>query len=230
MTEYLTGSRRLPPGFDRDGHLARLDVDGFTIVEDYLSEDQLAQFREGLQPYLNTYRGRNPFEGLATERVYTLVGRGKIYEEIACDHRLLAILDRLLAPDYLLQKARQPASLRPRTRSSNPVPSSEESAANSVQTAGAACAGMTEVVIRCRADSAGAFRRRHSDKFRHPRGGQRSSRTVSRTLLRPRAAHSSGRSCVELVNLANIAAYVVARIVRVQLSTQTSGEFQWRWV
>jgi ectoine hydroxylase-related dioxygenase (phytanoyl-CoA dioxygenase family) len=82
--------------------LARLDVDGFTIVEDYLSEDQLAQFREGLQSYLNTYRGRNPFEGLATECVYTLVGRGKIYEEIACDHRLLAILDRLLAPDYLL--------------------------------------------------------------------------------------------------------------------------------
>ena len=68
MTEYLTGSRRLPPGFDRDGHQARLDVDGFTIVEDYLSEDQLAKFREGLQPYLNTYRGRNPFEGLATER------------------------------------------------------------------------------------------------------------------------------------------------------------------
>src|SRR5215470_19895335 len=32
----------------------------------------------------------------------TLVGRGKIYEEIACDHRLLAILDRLLAPNYLL--------------------------------------------------------------------------------------------------------------------------------
>ena len=48
MTEYLTGPRRLPPGFDRDGHLARLDVDGFTIVKDYLSEDQLAQFREGL--------------------------------------------------------------------------------------------------------------------------------------------------------------------------------------
>ena len=53
-------------------------------------------------PYLNTYRGRNSFEGLATERVYTLVGRGRIYEEIACDHRLLAILDRLLVPNYLL--------------------------------------------------------------------------------------------------------------------------------
>jgi ectoine hydroxylase-related dioxygenase (phytanoyl-CoA dioxygenase family) len=102
MTEYQTGLRRMPPGFDLDGHLARLDADGFTIVKDYLGEDQLARFREDLKPYLNAYRGRNSFEGLATERVYTLVGRGRIYEEIACDHRLLAILDRLLAPNYLL--------------------------------------------------------------------------------------------------------------------------------
>src|SRR5215469_8706115 len=102
MTEDLTELRRLPPGFDLDDHLARLDVDGFTIVADYLTEDQLSRFREGLKRYLNTYRGRNPFEGLATERVYTLVGRDKIYEEIACNHRLLATLDRLLAPNYLL--------------------------------------------------------------------------------------------------------------------------------
>src|SRR5215472_6099353 len=86
----------------RSPHLARLHVDGFTIVADYLTEDQLVPFREGLKPQLGTYRGRNPFEGLATERVYTLVGRGKVYEEIAADHRLLAILDRLLAPNYLL--------------------------------------------------------------------------------------------------------------------------------
>jgi ectoine hydroxylase-related dioxygenase (phytanoyl-CoA dioxygenase family) len=102
MTEYVTGPRRLPPGFDANAHLARLDEDGFTIVEDYMSEDQLARFREGLKRYLGRYRGRNPFEGLATERIYTLVGRGKIYEEIASDHRLLAILDGLLAPNYLL--------------------------------------------------------------------------------------------------------------------------------
>ena len=102
MTDSLIGQRRLPPAFDVGTHLARLEEDGFTIVEDYMSKDQLARFREGLKPYLGTYRGRNPFEGLATERVYTLVGRGKIYEEIAADHRLLAILDGLLAPNYLL--------------------------------------------------------------------------------------------------------------------------------
>src|SRR5215813_4475362 len=102
MTEYLTGPRRLAPNFDVAPHLARLNKDGFTIVADYMSVDQLASFREGLKPYLGTYRGRNPFEGLATERVYTLVGRGKVYEDIASDQRLLAILDRLLAPNYLL--------------------------------------------------------------------------------------------------------------------------------
>ena len=47
MTEYFTGPRQLPPDFDVDAHLARLDEDGFTLVEDYMSEDQLARFREG---------------------------------------------------------------------------------------------------------------------------------------------------------------------------------------
>ena len=102
MTEHLTEPRQLPPGFDVQAHLARLDEDGFTLIDDFMSDDQLTRFREGLKPYLGSYRGRNPFEGLATERVYTLVGRGKVYEEIASDHRLLAILDSLLAPNYLL--------------------------------------------------------------------------------------------------------------------------------
>ena len=74
MTEYLTSGRRLPPGFDADTHLARLDEDGFTILENYMSKDQLTRFREGLKPYLGMYRG----------------------------HRLLTILDGLLAPNYLL--------------------------------------------------------------------------------------------------------------------------------
>jgi hypothetical protein len=61
----------------------------------------------------------------------------------------------------------------------------------------------------CRHDGAGGDAQ--------PRGGHRSYRTVSRT---PCTAHSSGRSCVHLVNLRNVAAYVVARIVPVPLSGQ----------
>jgi ectoine hydroxylase-related dioxygenase (phytanoyl-CoA dioxygenase family) len=94
--------RDVPAGFDVEAHTARLKTDGFTIIEDYMSAEQIARFRAGLEGHLGTYRGRNPFEGLTTERVYTLVGRGKVYEEIAADARLLAVLDRWLLPNYLL--------------------------------------------------------------------------------------------------------------------------------
>ena len=102
MTEYFKAERRLPAGFDLEAHMARLEADGYTVIEDFMGPEALRRFREGLAPQLGTYRGRNPFEGLATERVYTLVGRGEVHEEAASDHRLLAILDRLLAPNYLL--------------------------------------------------------------------------------------------------------------------------------
>ena len=94
--------RNIPEGFDVEAHTLRLTAQGFTVIADYMSADQLAQFREGLKGHLGTYRGRNRFEGLTTERVYTLVGRGKVYEEIAEDPRLLALLDRWLQPHYLL--------------------------------------------------------------------------------------------------------------------------------
>ena len=94
--------RRTPSGFDLDGHVARLTRRGYTIIEDYMTPAQLGAFRDGLASQLGTYRGRNPFEGHRTERVYTIVGRGRVFEEIAEDRRLLAILDRFLAPHYLL--------------------------------------------------------------------------------------------------------------------------------
>ena len=93
---------RTPADFDVGGHVGRLTADGYTIVEDYMTPAQLAAFRDGLAPHLGIYRGRNSFEGRATERIYTIVGRGKVFEEIAEDARLLAILDRFLAPHYLL--------------------------------------------------------------------------------------------------------------------------------
>src|SRR5260221_7758520 len=102
MTEYCNAERRLPAGFDLQGHMDRLEADGYTILDDFMSADCLERFREGLAQHLGTHRGRNAFEGFTTERVYTLVGRGEVYEEIASDHRLLAILDRLLLPNYLL--------------------------------------------------------------------------------------------------------------------------------
>lgn len=90
------------PGFDIEAHLARLETDGFTVIADFLTPAGVAAVRKALAPHLGSHSGRNNFEGFATERVYTLVARGKLFEEIAADARLLALLDRLLAPGCLL--------------------------------------------------------------------------------------------------------------------------------
>jgi ectoine hydroxylase-related dioxygenase (phytanoyl-CoA dioxygenase family) len=88
--------------FDAAKHLAELNQQGFTVIPDFLSAQDIANVRAGLEPYLHTHAGRNNFEGFKTERVYTLVGRGKVFEDIAEDARVLALLDRLLQPGYLL--------------------------------------------------------------------------------------------------------------------------------
>ena len=75
---------------------------GWTIIENFLDAQRLADFRAGVEPLLGHYRGRNDFEGRATERVYTLVGRGPVFEDIACDARLMMVLSAFLKPNFLL--------------------------------------------------------------------------------------------------------------------------------
>jgi ectoine hydroxylase-related dioxygenase (phytanoyl-CoA dioxygenase family) len=95
----MAGSSRT---FDAAGHEARLRDDGFTIIEDFLDAGAVAAAREALSPHLGSNLGRNSFEGLATERVYTLVARGEVFERLTEEPRLLALLDRFLLPGYLL--------------------------------------------------------------------------------------------------------------------------------
>ncbi|MBX3652547.1 MAG: phytanoyl-CoA dioxygenase family protein [Ramlibacter sp.] len=92
----------LDPGFDASAHLQALEVQGYTVIPDFLTPDRLRQVREGLEPHLSSHAGRNNFEGFQTERVYTLVGRGRVFEGIAEDPRVMALLDALLQPGYLL--------------------------------------------------------------------------------------------------------------------------------
>lgn len=91
-----------PPAFDLAGHVAQIRRDGYTIVEGVLNESGLAEFRAGVAPYLGRWRGRNAFEGRSTERVYTLVGRGKVFEQAAADPRILNIVAAFLRPGFLL--------------------------------------------------------------------------------------------------------------------------------
>ena len=98
--------------FDVEAHAARMTRDGYTRLDNLLDEAALAQVRDALAPHLGGHRGRNAFEGFATERVYTLVARGKVFEDLTEDPRILALLDRFLLPGYLLT-ASQAIAIQP---------------------------------------------------------------------------------------------------------------------
>ena len=88
--------------FDADAHALRIREQGFTVIEDVLDADGISAFRRALAPFLGSHRGRNDFEGFETERVYTLVARGKIFEDLAVEPRLMALLSRFLEGAFLL--------------------------------------------------------------------------------------------------------------------------------
>jgi len=93
---------QLATRFDADAHAAEIREQGFTVIPDFMDEVTIARVRETLAPYQDSHHGRNDFEGFKTERVYTLVARGKVFEELAEEPRVLGVLDRFLQPGYLL--------------------------------------------------------------------------------------------------------------------------------
>lgn len=76
---------------------------GFVILRDVLGASEIAALRAALQPYLDLdFRGRNNFEGERTQRVYSLAGRGAVFERTAEHPAVLELVDTLLQPGYLL--------------------------------------------------------------------------------------------------------------------------------
>jgi len=88
--------------FDSTRHVTAIERDGFTIIEDFLSADVLAEVRRVLALYLDSNSGRNEFEGLRTERVYTLVARARVFWDIVLDPRVMTLCERFLLPNFLL--------------------------------------------------------------------------------------------------------------------------------
>jgi ectoine hydroxylase-related dioxygenase (phytanoyl-CoA dioxygenase family) len=83
--------------------LERYQADGFVILPDVLDSSEVSALRAALRPYLELeLAGRNDFEGERTQRVYSLVGRGGVFERSAEHPVILDLVDALLQPGYLL--------------------------------------------------------------------------------------------------------------------------------
>jgi ectoine hydroxylase-related dioxygenase (phytanoyl-CoA dioxygenase family) len=94
-----------------EADLAALDRDGFVIWENLLTTEQCRQIRDVVRPWLG-HTGRNSFEGRRTQRIYSVLSRTRVCDRIVDHPRVLAMLDRLLMPNYLLS-ALQAINIQP---------------------------------------------------------------------------------------------------------------------
>jgi ectoine hydroxylase-related dioxygenase (phytanoyl-CoA dioxygenase family) len=94
-----------------DADLAAVARDGYVILPDLLTATQLDGIREAVDPLLNLH-GRNGFEGRATQRVYSVLNKTAACDVIADHPRVLALLDRMFMPNYLLSML-QVINIRP---------------------------------------------------------------------------------------------------------------------
>ncbi|MEH0421409.1 phytanoyl-CoA dioxygenase family protein [Streptomyces sp. B21-083] len=86
-----------------DADLAALQRDGHVILDNLLTEAECEEIRAAVVPLLNN-TGRNTFEGHLTQRVYSVLNKTRACDRMVDHPRVLALLDRLLLPNYLLSQ------------------------------------------------------------------------------------------------------------------------------
>jgi ectoine hydroxylase-related dioxygenase (phytanoyl-CoA dioxygenase family) len=81
------------------GHLERMKRDGFTIVENAIDPGLVEQLRQDiwrLERELAVQPASNLFEGVRTTRIYNLLARGAIYQQVPVHEHVLPIVEGVL--------------------------------------------------------------------------------------------------------------------------------------
>ncbi|KPI40983.1 uncharacterized protein AB675_7958 [Cyphellophora attinorum] len=78
--------------------------DGFVIIPDCFTKDEAAEARNEIMRLLgeSPRGGRNSFEGLNTNRIYSLLNKSRVFDKFTILPRVLALNDYFLDPGYLL--------------------------------------------------------------------------------------------------------------------------------
>ncbi|MEM8662154.1 MAG: phytanoyl-CoA dioxygenase family protein [Pseudomonadota bacterium] len=87
-----------------DEQQAQLQRDGYIILHEMVSQQQLDALRKQAQQHLE-HQGRNSFEGERTQRIYAVPEKMRSADPFIEHPLVLAHLDRLLLPNYLLSQA-----------------------------------------------------------------------------------------------------------------------------
>ena len=88
-----------------DAHAARVADEGYTVIEDAIAPDlldALAESLERLEHDLGVTPAANSFEGHRTLRVYNLLARDPIWQQVPVHEHVLPIVERVLDPGCLI--------------------------------------------------------------------------------------------------------------------------------
>jgi hypothetical protein len=86
-----------------ESDLATVERDGYLVVEGLLSQAMCDDIASTLLSLLGPV-GRNVFEGNHTQRAYSLLAKTRVCDHLVEHPRVLALLDALLMPNYLLSQ------------------------------------------------------------------------------------------------------------------------------
>jgi hypothetical protein len=105
--DHAKTHRQLQPGPERNTPEIQRDFqslmrDGYVIINNLISKETCQQIKqEGLALLGQT--GRNPFEGQQTQRVYNVLSKTRITDQLAVHPHILGLMDRLFQPNLLSQ-------------------------------------------------------------------------------------------------------------------------------
>lgn len=77
---------------------------GYVIIPNCFTKEEAKEARDEIGSLLGASPrgGRNPFEGLNTNRIYSLLNKSRVFDKFAIIPRVLALNDYFLDPGYLL--------------------------------------------------------------------------------------------------------------------------------
>jgi ectoine hydroxylase-related dioxygenase (phytanoyl-CoA dioxygenase family) len=89
---------------DVEDDLRSYERDGYVVLENAVDTETLDRIRSELSPWLgdDAFRGRNDFEGFLSNRVYALLAKAPAIAILVEHPWVMAMLDRLLLPNFLL--------------------------------------------------------------------------------------------------------------------------------
>ena len=86
-----------------DSLLDEVGENGYVILPPLFSEDQIAEIKDAVNPFLE-FDGRTEFEGFKTRRIYSVIEKTLACNPLVEHPLVMALLDRLLLPNYLLSQ------------------------------------------------------------------------------------------------------------------------------